>query len=94
MTTQKTKQLSCDELSVLCWQMALLTKAGYSAAESVSMLRQDAPSAASKRMLDKMHDLLEDHVSLPDAMGQSGGFPDYAIDMVRIGQVSGRLEQV
>lgn len=88
------RRLPADELSVLCWQLSLLSRAGYPAGESVAMLAQEAPSPRAGRALRDMQQALDEGETLSCAMERAQVFDEYAVEMAGIGQVSGRLEQV
>lgn len=84
--------LTADALSVLCYQLALLLKAGIGSEAGVGLLAEDGGETAA--VLKDLQRLLSQGLPLSDALEQQGAFPDYMVRMAEIGQASGRLEQV
>ena len=91
---KKTVVLSSDELSILCWQLGQLCKAGISLQDGSSILLQDASTPKVKAALERLREPLAAGEPLSVALEEAGGFPDYMLRMVLIGQAAGRLEQV
>lgn len=91
---EKNIGLTADDLSVVCYQLALFLKAGIGVEEGVSLLVQDGGNQAQVRVLSALHNTLKDGAPLSSAMTAQGGFPDYMVRMVEIGQAAGRLDQV
>ena len=91
---KKGKELTADELSVLCYQLSLMVKAGIGSEESVGILAADLPEGRSKELLRQVHAVLLRGDSLSQGLSEAGGFPGYFLRMVEIGERSGRLEQV
>lgn len=88
------KLLESSALSAFCESMALMFSAGIQTDESVHMLAENMKDSPLKRACDYMYKQLIGGSSLADAMAASRAFPDYAINMVRAGERTGRLEQV
>lgn len=92
--SSKTKPLTADELSVLCWQLSLLSRAGVPWTESASLLLEDSQPPRVRAALERLQEPLSMGEPLSAVMESSGDFPPYLLRMVEIGQVSGRLDQV
>ena len=79
--------LSEEQLVDLCRQMAMLLEAGWGPEEAVGLLAEEAPQlqglAASLRDTD-----------LATALERAGGCPEYLLKMLRLGQETGRLDEV
>lgn len=86
--------LSNLEVSSFCGQMAMVLKAGIATAEGIEIMRDDAATVKGKELLQSILDKLSETGILADALKDSGEFPDYASDMIRIGEQSGKLEDV
>lgn len=82
------------EISSFCGQMAMVLKSGISAIDGVEIMRDDAATEKGKALLSKVYDSLSESGSLADSLKMTGECPDYAIDMIRIGEQSGKLETV
>lgn len=87
-------QLSASELSAFCAQLALIIKAGIPAQEGISIIMEDAHDERTRTLLKSILDVLEEGRSLRDALDAAGRFPKYMIDMIDIGETSGRLDEV
>ena len=86
--------LESSALSAFCESTALMLSAGIQTDEAVSMLSENMEDSAFRRMCDKVYAGLIDGATLSQAMGASGAFPRYAVDMVGVGEKAGRLEEV
>ncbi len=86
-------KFSQEELSIFCYQLGLMMKAGIGSEEGISLIADDADETA-KKLLEKVHFHLTDGVSLSVALERTGSFPEYMLRMIEIGQVSGRLDKV
>lgn len=94
MKASKRTPLSPDELSVFCYQLSLMVRAGIGSEESVGILADDARTPREKELLRQVHDTLLEGHPLSKALEETGVFPPYMLRMVEIGQISGRLDQV
>ena len=93
MTNQK-KLLGNLEIASFCEQLTMIISAGIPTYEGVSILMEDAPDAETKAILQKIYEPLEMGSTFHQALCASEVFPQYALDMVEIGELSGRLEEV
>ena len=91
---RSTAPLSADALSVFCYQLSLMMRAGISSEEGVEVLAEDAADPRSKALLDSLYAALLGGAPLSEALSASGAFPGYMVRMVEIGQAAGRLDQV
>lgn len=91
---RKKRILGNLEISSFCEQIAMIISSGIPAYEGVSILIEDAPDDATKEILTSIYKPLETGSSLHEALNVSGVFPKYVIDMIEIGEMSGRLEDV
>ena len=86
--------LSANELSAFCAQLALITKAGIPAQEGISIMMEDAGDVRTRELMQSVLNKLEEGAPLHKALAQTGRFPKYMLDMVGIGERSGRLDEV
>ncbi len=93
-TGKKVKQLTYAELNVFCEQIALVLKAGISLYEGICILQEESATAAEQALYQGIAASMDDYVTFPDALAQSGAFPSYMVQMVGIGEVAGRLDTV
>ena len=85
--------LSANELSAFCAQLALITKAGIPAQEGISIMMEDAGDVRTRELMQSVLNKLEEGAPLHKALAQTGRFPKYMLDMVGIGERSGRLHK-
>ncbi len=90
----KKRMLSDGELSAFCEQLAFMIKAGISLQEGLMLLCEDTKNARGTDISGRLLESVENGSSLADALETSGEFPHYMINMVEIGETSGRLEAV
>lgn len=88
------KHLGNLEIAAFCEQVALVIAAGIPAYEGISILMADAADSETEALLRRIYEPLELGSSFHDALAQSEAFPTYVLDMVEIGELSGKLEDV
>ena len=91
---RKKRLLGNLEISSFCDQMAMIISSGIPAYEGVSILLESAPDESTKEILDSIYTPLEAGKSLHEALRLSGVFPKYVLDMIEMGELCGRLEDV
>ena len=91
----KTKHiLSENELSAFCEQISMIISAGLPIYYGVSILRDEACDEETKSLLDEIYTPMEAGATLHTALSDTGVFPDYMLNMVQLGEETGRLEDV
>lgn len=88
------KPLSNPELSAFCGQMALILSSGISVVEGLSVLCEEAQAEEERTILEPLLRAMEETGDLAGALEQSGVFPVYMTQMVRIGEATGHLDDV
>lgn len=88
------KELSNKELAMFCDQVAMILKAGISPMEGVGIMLDDAASNEGRMILKTIAERCEAGESFYNSVSASGVFPKYALDMIQIGEQSGKLEEV
>ena len=91
---RKNNLLSEAEISAFCQQINMIIKAGLPTYYGISILRDETVEEDMKALLSTISEPLEQGVSLYDALSQTGVFPDYMLQMIKIGEETGRLEEV
>ena len=92
MKTQKL--LGNLEIAAFCEQVAMVISAGIPAYEGISILMADAADKETEELLRRIYEPLEIGSTFHDALAESEAFPQYVLDMVEIGELSGKLEDV
>lgn len=90
----KRKMLNNQELSMFCDQIAMVLNAGITPMEGIQIMLEDTSSLEGKDILKKIYTKCEEGESFYTAVSASGVFPKYALDMIDIGEKSGKLEDV
>jgi type IV pilus assembly protein PilC len=88
------KLLTNSELTFFFNQMSMILNAGISPVEGISIMLEDTSSADGRRILNKIAESADRGESFYTSVSASGVFPQYALDMIEIGEQSGRLEEV
>lgn len=86
--------LSLSETSAFCSQTGMILRAGISSVEGIGIMLEDAKDNSEKKLLSAINDTIVETGSLHEALLRSGAFPDYMISMVRIGEQTGKLDDV
>ena len=92
--TKTRKMLSNKELAMFCDQIAMILNAGISPMEGISIMMEDSATAEGKEILSIISDQCNIGETFHHSVEASGVFPKYALDMIEIGEHSGKLEDV
>ncbi len=90
----KQKPLSALATAAFCAQLAMLLDGGVSVHESLLILRDGTEQDHEAAMFDDLAQMVGSGVSLYQAMSQKSRFSRYTVEMVRIGETTGRLGNV
>ena len=85
------KQLSNDEVSTLCRELAYLLHAGMGNADALTLMADDG--GKHRALLEGMAQAADDGASLSEAFDRAGVFPAYAARLLKVGDLSGRTEE-
>ncbi len=88
------KPLSNAELAFFCGQLAMILRSGISTLEGLHIMSEDAPAGDGRKLLEGMIGHMETGDSFHEAAEAAGCFPAYMCSMVRLGDQSGRLDDV
>ena len=86
--------LNNNELSTFFKQLGMLVHSGVSIHEAISIIREDLTDAKATKLLDTIYQGLEMGEEFSAVLKGTGEFPKYAVDMIRIGNYSGKLDEV
>ena len=87
-------RMSTQEQILFTKRLSILVKAGVPILQALSMLRDQASSKGAGQIMESLRRQVEQGQSLAGAMGQYKRiFSDFAINIVRVGEVSGTLTQ-
>lgn len=93
---QNSAVLTSEELSVFCDQIALMLESGMTLKDGIDMLAEDEQKQNARvRPYALMRDTIEETGSLYIAMKErEEEWPHYMVEMVGIGEETGRLEDI
>lgn len=95
MARKQTKtKLNAAYLAIIFDNMNTLLKSGVPINQCVGLMADDAQDRKLKAMLSDLDAKVQEKFYLFDAMEATEIFPDYALRMIHIGEVSGQLETV
>lgn len=92
--TGRKEFLSLGEISAFCAQIAMIMKSGIPMAEGISIMCEDMKNSEGKAILESIREQVETGEPLYVALGATGKFPKYVVDMTEIGETTGRLDEV
>lgn len=88
------RTLNNEEMSFFCDQMAMIIEAGITPMEGISIMLEDTENQAGKEVLEKINEKCEAGESFYNAVSASEAFPKYALDMIELGEKTGKLEEI
>lgn len=88
------RMMASEEISIFCQQIGLILSAGIPLYEGVEALCGDLTDMGWKAEFEALSRRVNATGSLARALEESGIFPRYMVEMTRIGESTGRLEQV
>ena len=96
MKQEKTRaagRIPAKETAVFCTQASLLLKAGVPLGEGLKTLT-DEGTPQGKDLLRRIAEKVEETGSLYEGVREAEAFPSYMVQMIRIGERVGKLEEV
>jgi len=92
---QGAKKLNDTDLLLLTRQMGTLMKAGVPMIQAVNGLKTSSRNPSMTKLLRSLHSFLDKGSELSAAMARHPDFfDDYYINMIRVGESSGKLDEV
>lgn len=88
------RKLTADETSYFCEQLSLMLGAGMQPGDGLEILCEDIDDKHIMAVCNMLLNSLNENSTLAEAMESGGIFPEYAIRMVKIGEMTGQLEKV
>lgn len=86
------QQLSAAEVSLFCESMATMISAGIQTDEALSMLHIERQNTALSKVSEHAYVRVAQGCSLHEALEETDAFPKHALDMIKVGEQTGRLE--
>jgi type IV pilus assembly protein PilC len=86
------KEMNPAELSLFFANLELIYHSGLTPAEGFDILRQNSLKNMDDDWLGDLYKYSVDGLPLSEALVRTGGIPDYALSLLRIGEETGKLE--
>ena len=86
--------LSNSEITVFCEQSGMILESGLSMLEGISIMEADVETQNTeyKRIYADIRTCLEETGIFYEALQRAGVFPDYVIQMAKLGEETGNLD--
>lgn len=94
LNTNTKRTLSNTELASFSGQFSEILRAGISPGEGIAIMLEDTSSGEEKEILTVIQDTLNTTGIFSMGLEDAGVFPDYMLNMVRLGEQAGRLDEV
>lgn len=91
---KKAGYLAADELAAFCTRISMMLAAGIAPSDGLALMEKEAASKEEVALLGRMTKEMGEGAALHEVLASSGRFPPYMTGMVRIGELSGRLDEV
>ncbi len=86
--------LSNRELAAFSNQIAMLLKSGISIREGLDIIAGDLENEEGRNLLQEVAIKMEEGKSFSQSLDSTQVFPKYMVDMVKVGETTGHLEEV
>ena len=86
--------LSNDEVAAFCSQMGMILTSGISSIEGIHLMLEESGDPEEQALLGKVNDKLVETGNFYEALECTKAYPDYMLQMVQIGEDTGKLDEV
>lgn len=87
-------KLTMSEKYMFCNQMAMILESGFSLNQGVTMVYEEMDDKNIKGVLQEVAKYLDEQVSFSEAINLTKVFDDYMVNLVKVGETSGNLDDV
>ena len=87
-------KLTMSEKYMFCNQMAMILESGFSLNQGVTMVYEEMDDKNIKGVLQEVAKYLDEQVSFSEAIDLTIAFDDYMVNLVKVGETSGNLDDV
>lgn len=94
MSEKIRKKLTPEELYAFSDEMGMMISSGVSAIQGLTMMIDESQGGEEKELLTEMEAVVGETGSLSKAIEGSGVFPDYFVEMARMGEQTGKMDSV
>lgn len=93
-TAKTNKTITAGDTAIFCTQVALILKSGIPLYDGVPALCENVDDESTRAVFQKIDETVKETGSLYQGLKAAGVFPSYMVNMVNIGEKSGKLEDV
>lgn len=90
----RNKPFTNAEVAAFCDQIALILHSGISALEGITIMLEDTEDTSERIVLEAILNRMQETGSFHISLKETGLFPKYMVNMVEIGEETGRLDEV
>lgn len=87
-------KLTMSEKYMFCNKMAMILESGFSLNQGVTMVYEEMDDKNIKGVLQEVAKYLDEQVSFSEAIDLTKAFDDYMVNLVKVGETSGNLDDV
>ena len=87
-------KLTMSEKYMFCNQMAMILESGFSLNQGITMVYEEMDDKNIKGVLQEVAKYLDEQVSFSEAINLTKAFDDYMVNLVKVGETSGNLDDV
>ena len=91
---KKGQMLTNTEIASFCEQMAMVMKAGITPKDGLAILLSDTKDESTREILQTLLNSSALGETFTTSVKSSGVFPDYVVNMIAIGEETGRVDDV
>ncbi|SFH93093.1 type IV pilus assembly protein PilC [Pseudobutyrivibrio sp. OR37] len=88
------KKLTSEELYAFSDEMGMMISSGVSSIQAITMMLDESQGGEEKELLTQMEQIVGETGSLSRAIEQVEVFPDYFVEMVKMGETTGKMDTV
>lgn len=87
-------KLTMSEKYIFCNQMTMILNSGFSLNQGITMIYEEIDNGNIKEVLKGISNNLDNQLNFSEALDLSQAFDDYMVNLVKIGETSGNLDDV
>lgn len=94
MDEKKKKKLTSEELYAFSDEMGMMISSGVSSLHAITMMMDESEGGEEKELLSQMEQTIGLTGSLSKAIEETEVFPDYFVEMAKMGEATGKMDAV
>ncbi len=94
MSEKSRKKLTAEELYAFSDEMGMMISSGVSAIQGLTMMIDESAGGEEKELLTEMEAIVSETGSLSRAIESVDVFPDYFVEMAKMGEATGKMDSV